>query len=154
MTFGKQLPNWCINNQCPSLSCSLFTEIQHYWEIWPCLSFLSHNNLPWKISFAVCDDLVRHHLQRVNPDTYLLTLFTLLHQDILFIMGVTSLAVISTLDNDSCQKIWVGSWGNSSFCSTTAKNYTQNAWPLQPQLSSQLQSRNLKFSELCPENVI
>lgn len=69
---------------------------------------------------------LRHHLQLVNPNTYLLTPLTLLHLDILFIMGVTPLAVTSALDNNSCQKIWVGSWGNSSFSPTTAKYYTQN----------------------------
>lgn len=93
---------------------------------------------------------LRHHLQLVNPVKYLLPPLTLLHLGILFIMGVTPLAVISSLDNDSCQKIWVGSWGNFSLPLTTAKNYTQNVWPLHPQLSPHLQSRNLKFSELCP----
>lgn len=88
--------------------------------IW-CL-YLTLRSLEKYMQFAMT---LRHHLQLVIPNTYPLTLLNLLHLDILFIMGVIPLAVISTLDS-SCQKIWVGSWGNSSLSPTPAKNCTKN----------------------------
>lgn len=124
MAIGKYYQNRSLYNTCTSFSCSLIMRRCNLLAVSICLSLSTLRNL-----LAVCDDLETPYATSC-PNTYLLTPLTLLHLDIWFILGVTTLAVISTLDNVLCQKIWVGSWGNSSLCHTTARKLNPQCFDL------------------------